>query len=105
LVFVCATLLRDTPQMEAAFGPATPARAILTCVYLAILLASLFALICAAAGAPHVTLTIALVLFPLQIIYKTATAVIVGIDNPVVITNLMVAALHSTTLAMLWLRP
>ena len=44
---------------------------------------------------------IALVLFPLQIIYKLATAVAVGIDNPVVVTNLAVVALHSVTLIVM----
>lgn len=104
LTAVCAALLRNAPEMDAAFGPASPARGILTCIYIAILLASLFALGCAVAGAPQIALHIALVLFPLQIVYKTATAFAVGVDNPVVITNLAVVALHSITLATLWLR-
>lgn len=104
LCAVCAALLRNDPTMEAAFGPASPARGILTCVYLAILLTSLYALVRAGFGAPHVALNIALVLFPLQILYKTATAFVVGTDNPVVITNLAISALHAVTLALIWLR-
>lgn len=105
LCAVCAALLRNDPAMEAAFGPASPARGILTCVYLAILITSLYALVRAGFGAPHVALSIALVLFPLQILYKTATAFVVGIDNPVVVTNLAIAALHAVTLTLIWLKP
>jgi|AntRauMFilla1563_2_1112583.scaffolds.fasta_scaffold20052_2 hypothetical protein len=105
LMPVCFGLLRGTAGMDAAFGPDTPARGILTCVYIAILIISLYALVRAGLGAPQVALGIALVLFPLQILYKAATAIVVGVDNPVVIANLGVIALHSVTLAALWLRP
>ena len=81
--------------------PLGPARCILACVYFAILFASLYALIRAGFGAPHIAVQIALVLFPLQIIYKLATAFAVGIDNPVVVTNLAVVALHSVTLIVM----
>ncbi|WP_299413184.1 hypothetical protein [uncultured Sulfitobacter sp.] len=104
LIPVCLSLWRDASGMSEAFGPDTPARRILACVYFAILLTSLYALLRAGFGAPQIALSIALVLFPLQIIYKTATALIVGVNNPVVVTNLAVVALHSITLATLWLR-
>ena len=104
LIAVCSALLRNAPGMTEAFGPDTPARRILTCIYITILATSLYALVRAGLGAPHIALSIALVLFPLQIIYKTATAFLVGLDNPVVVANLGVAALHSVTLAMLWLK-
>ncbi len=104
LIAVCTALWRDAPGIADAFGPDTVARRILACVYLAILLASLYALIRAGLGAPQVALSVGLVLFPLQIVYKLATAVAVGLDNPVVLTNLAVVALHCVTLATLALR-
>ena len=97
LIAVCTALWRGDTGMDDAFGPNSPARRILACVYFAILPASLYALIRADFGAPQ----IALALFPLQIIYKLATAVAVGIDNPVVVTNLAVVALHSVTLIVM----
>ena len=98
LIAVCTALWRGDTGMDDAFGPDSPARRILACVYFAILLTSLYALIRAGFGASHIALQIALVLFPLQIIYKLATAFAVGIDNPVVVTNLAVVALHTATL-------
>lgn len=101
LIAVCAALLRGDTGMNDAFGPDSPARRILACIYFTILLTSLYALIRAGFGAPQVAVQIALVLFPLQITYKLATAFAVGIDNPVVITNLAVVALHSVTLVVM----
>lgn len=98
LTAVCTTLLRGDIGMDDAFGSDSPSRRILTCVYVAILLASLYALVRAGFGAPHIAVQIALVLFPLQIAYKLMTAFAVGLDNPVVLTNLAVVALHSVTL-------
>mgnify|MGYP000191385809 CR=1 FL=1 len=101
LIAVCSALWRGDAGMDAAFGPDTPARRILTCFYVAILLASLYALVRAGFGAPHIAIQIALVLFPLQIIYKVATVFAVGLDNAVVQANLAVVALHCVTLVVL----
>lgn len=101
LIAVCSTLWRGDVGLDANFGPDTPARRILACVYFAILLASLYALLRAGLGAPHIAFQIALVLFPLQIIYKVATAFVVGIDNAVVQANLAVVALHCVTMVVL----
>jgi len=102
LLFVCRAMFSNTKDVEAAFGPPSTARAILACVYFAIMSASMVALACAAWGAPQVTHHIAWVLFPLQIGYKTATAFAVGLRNPVVITNVVVALFHGITLGVLW---
>lgn len=102
LIAVCTALWRGDAGMEDAFGPDSPARRILACVYFAILLTSLYALIRAGIGAPHIAVQIALVLFPLQITYKLTTAFAVGMDNPVVLTNLAVVALHAATLIAIW---
>ena len=76
-------------QADAAFGPDTPARRILACLYLAIALASLFGL-----ALPAYAVSIALVLFPIQILYKTLTVGIVrSVRNPVVLSNIAIAAL------------
>ena len=101
LIAVCTALWRDDPAMAEAFGPDTVARRILGCVYATILLTSLYALLRAGLGAPQVAISIALVLFPLQIIYKLATVYAVGAANPVVVANLAVVALHCLTLATL----
>lgn len=98
LIGVCTALLRNSADMDTAFGPDTAARRILICIYGTILLTSLYALVMALVSAPHVSLSVGFVLFPLQIIYKVATAFLVGVHNPVVRANLGIAALHSVTL-------
>lgn len=95
---VVGALWRDTPGMASAYGLDAPARRILACVYLAIGLASLYALARAALGAPHIAGQIGLTLFPLQILYKIMTVAVLGFAHPVVIANLMVVALHVATL-------
>ena len=101
LIAVCRALWRGDVGLDASFGPDTPARRILACVYFAILLASLYALLRAGLGAPHIAVQIALVLFPLQIIYKITTAFAVGLENAVVQANLAVVALHCVTMVAL----
>jgi hypothetical protein len=101
LIAVCAALFRGDAGMDGAFGPDTPARRILACVYFAILVTSLYALIRAGFGAPHIAVQIAMVLFPLQIAYKLLTAIAVGLDNSVVVANLAVVALHTVTMIVL----
>ena len=101
LIAVCTALWRGDTGMDDAFGPDSPARRILACVYFAILLASLYALMRAGFGAPQIAVQIAMALFPPQIAYKLATAFAVGTDNPVVVTNLAVVALHTVTLVVM----
>lgn len=101
LIAVCTALWRGDTGMDDAFGPDSPARRILACVYFPILLASLYALMRAGFGAPQIAVQIAMALFPPQIAYKLATAFAVGTDNPVVVTNLAVVALHTVTLVVM----
>ncbi len=101
LIAVCSALWRGDAGLDASLGPDTPARRILACVYLAILLASLYALLRAGFGAQQVAVQIALVLFPLQIVYKVATAFAAGLENVVVQANLAVVALHCVTMVVL----
>ena len=82
-------------RIDVVFGPDTPARRILACLYLAIAGVSGVAL----AHAPW-RLAVVRVLFPLQIAYKVATAAVVSLaSNPVPRWNLAIAALHMVSLA------
>ena len=66
-------------QIIEVFGPQTPARQILSCVYLSIAIMSSAALI-----SKSKTISIAIVLFPVQIVYKILTLIAVSdILNPV----------------------
>jgi len=97
LISVTFGLLGGSAQMDAAFGPATPARGILLSVYLAILLLSLAGLAgviwSGAQALPWIATLIAL-----QVVYKVITAIVVGPSNPVVQANLAIALFHSIAL-------
>ena len=80
-------------DLPAVYGPDTPARRVLACLYLSITATSVAAL----AHAPW-RLPVARVLFPLQIAYKVATAAVVDLANPVPQWNLAIAALHTVAL-------
>jgi hypothetical protein len=95
-------ILRDVPAMRASFGPDSPARRFLACLYATIALASAAALAAQAAANPALSILIASVLFPMQIVYKLATLPAVGWANPVVKSNLAIALLHTATLVILW---
>lgn len=95
LVPVCAGLLTDAAWARNCYGPPTPARSILLSVYLAIAAASLL-LFCYPQPLPVATL-----LF-VQVLYKLTTPFTVGsIKNPVVISNLLISAVHIATLALI----
>ena len=92
-------LFTGRPHMESVYGPDTPARRILACVYAAIALASAAALL-ARFSQPSSSLPVrvALVLFPLQIVYKLSTLPAVGWTHPVAVSNALIAALHAAAL-------
>ena len=72
------------------YGENTPARQILACVYLAIAVMSLFALLYS-----EFMVSIAWVFFPMQIIYKLLTLISVkDKKNPVPWSNLAINLLH-----------
>ncbi len=96
LLPVCAGLLTNASWTTSAYGEATPARAILLSVYIAIGLCSVLLLIRREPKAVAVLLL-------LQVLYKVTTPLTVGtFTNPVVVSNLIVAAVHTVTLACLW---
>lgn len=92
LVPVCLTLLFNVKNMEEVAGPFTPARGILLAIYMAILLGSIALLF-----RPRIEYVTALL--TLQIVYKVLTPFTVKtIRNPIVISNLIIAAIHSVTI-------
>ncbi|MFT6022049.1 MAG: hypothetical protein ACI9PY_000154 [Ascidiaceihabitans sp.] len=95
-------LITQSPGMDAAYGPDSDARRILTCLYATIGVISAYALIQLGLGARTTAVQIAMVLFPMQIIYKLATVGLVGVSSPVVLTNLVVVAVLVPTLVVLF---
>ena len=95
---VAAGFFRNHPGMTEVYGPDSPARRILGCVYMAIGLISLYALLVLIIGNGSISTAIAATLFPLQIIYKLMSAVAVRPTHPVVIANLGISALLALTL-------
>jgi hypothetical protein len=92
LVPVCVGLLADHASMRGAFGERTPARGILLSVYLSILGVSVLLVLL---GDPRPAAALLLV----QIVYKLTTPLTVGtLANPVVRSNLAIAAFHTVTL-------
>lgn len=93
LIPVCAGLVVDASWSTEAYGGPSAARGILLSVYGAILAVSLLLLF---QRQPMLVAPLLLV----QVIYKVTTPFTVGsFGNPVVISNLIIAALHLTTLS------
>jgi hypothetical protein len=96
LLPVCAGLVADADWVTESFGAFTAARGILLAVYLAIGLLSAFLL---HANEPKMVAALLLA----QVIYKLLTPVTVGtLFNPVVVSNLFIAAFHAATLALIF---
>jgi Na+-transporting NADH:ubiquinone oxidoreductase subunit NqrB len=93
---VCAGLISNASWVRASYGEATQARGILLSVYLAIGIVSALLLF---VREPKFVAALLLV----QIVYKLTTPLTVGtFANPVVMSNLGIAAFHSVTLAWIW---
>ena len=95
---VCIGLISDAQWAREAYGEGTAARGILLSIYFAIaaLSASLLWI-----GDARMVAALLLV----QVIYKVTTPFTVGtIQNPVVVSNLLIAAFHTVTLLLIWLR-
>jgi len=96
LVPVCSSLLSGAGWTLAAYGPASPARGILLSIYLAILVVSVGLLF-----KPVPAMVAALLV--VQIVYKLTTPLTVGtLANPVVLSNLAIAAFHAATVAAIY---
>ncbi|CAN5240813.1 hypothetical protein BH11ACT3_BH11ACT3_05910 [soil metagenome] len=102
LVPVTVSILRAAGWVESAFGARTPARDILLSVYIAILAVSC-ALLAAMLSLPDSLWVVAAAgaLLIVQVVYKLLTPISVrrGVRNPVVASNLAIAAVHVLTLA------
>ena len=91
LIPVCLTLLFNVEKMQDVAGVFTPARGILLAIYVSILLASSFLLF-------FMDVKLAFALFSIQIVYKVLSPFTVkSIKNPIVISNLVIAAFHLVT--------
>lgn len=96
LLPVCTGLVLDLPWVRASYGDFTPAHGILLSIYAAILVCSALLLL---RPLPAAVASLLLV----QIVYKILTPFTVGsIANPVVISNLLISAVHAVTLALIW---
>ncbi len=93
---VCGGLIINANWARASYGEPTAARAILLSVYLAIGLVSVLLLV---VREPQLCAALLLV----QVVYKLTTPLTVGsFANPVVISNLGIAAIHAVTLTLMW---
>ncbi|MBH1943029.1 hypothetical protein I5L01_02175 [Erythrobacter sp. YJ-T3-07] len=90
LVPVTGSLILRAGWIEAAYGPATPARGILLSIYLAILVASVVLLF-------YPLPQMVAALLAVQVIYKITTPFTADWRNPVVLSNLAIAAVHAIT--------
>jgi len=96
LIPVCGGLLLGASWAAETFGAATPARGILLSVYGAILMVSIGLFL-----RPDPLLVAPLLL--VQVLYKLTTPFTVGtFANPVVISNIAIAALHLITLGLIF---
>jgi hypothetical protein len=103
LTAVIGSLVAKAEWTASAYGERTPARDILLAIYLAILAASA-ALLVGVLAVPHGWMLGAVsALLSLQIVYKVLTVVTVSraLRNPVVLSNLGIAAVHAVTLMVL----
>ena len=103
LVVVGASLIANAGWTRTAYGERSPARDILLAIYLSILGAS-GALLVGQLSAPRGWMLTAVgTLLALQILYKALTVVTVrrALRNPVVLSNLGIAAVHTVTLVTL----
>lgn len=89
LIPVCTGLLLKKNWTVDSYGIDTPARGILLSIYLAILIFSTVLLF-------KFDPKLVLALLTVQIIYKLLTPIMVGtIKNPVIISNIFIALVHS----------
>mgnify|MGYP001382281653 CR=1 FL=1 len=95
LIPVCTLLLVDSPRAAVFWGERTPARSILTALYLTILVGSIAFLFI-----PQPEFVV--VLLAIQVFYKLLPLPLVGtLRHPVVLSNLAIAAVHIVAITTL----
>ncbi|MEM1008013.1 MAG: hypothetical protein AAGJ35_03325 [Myxococcota bacterium] len=97
LIPVLALLRLNETRAAKVFGSDSPARRILSCMYLAIAVGSAVLLTLNWKAFPQ-AIVWSQALFGIQVFYKVCTLPAVGIRHPVVISNLLIAAFHTVTL-------
>ncbi len=100
LIAVGGSLIGKAGWTRSAYGDRTPARDILLAIYLAILIASAGLLVGHLLGPAPWMLGGIVALLGVQIVYKVLTVVTVerALRNPVVLSNLGIAAVHAVTI-------
>jgi hypothetical protein len=83
-------------RLNKVYGPISPARQILACVYLSIAILSISAL-----SNDDIFDMISIPLFTMQIVYKVLTLGSVGVNSPVVIANLGISFVHIASIRSL----
>ena len=91
-------LLTGSPAMVAVYWPQSDARKILACLYGTIGLLSAWGLLAILTGNLAAAISLAWTLLPFQIVYKICTWPAVGLQSPVVKTNLAVVIFHAIAL-------
>lgn len=95
---VCVGLISDAQWAREAYGDGNAARGILLSIYFAIGVLSAMLL-----WIGDVRMVAALLL--VQVIYKLTTPLTVGtFQNPVVVSNLLIAAFHAFSVLLIWKR-
>ncbi|MDI1241297.1 MAG: hypothetical protein PSX80_05190 [bacterium] len=95
---VCVGLISDAQWAREAYGDRTAARGILLSIYF-----SIGAISAVLLWTGDVRMIAALLI--IQVIYKLTTPFTVGsVANPVVVSNLFIAAFHTVTLLLIWKR-
>ena len=103
-VLVLSTRRGIDARARFPWGVRTPARDILLAIYVSILVVSIALLVAVAVSGPSLVIeSAAVALFAVQIVYKVLTAILVrdALRNPVVLSNLGIAAVHAVTVATL----
>ena len=96
LIPVSLGLATNAAWARESYGESSPARGILLSIYIAILLVSLTLMFFDRPQAVAALLVV-------QVVYKVTTPLTVRtIKNPVVISNILIAAFHTATLTFMW---
>lgn len=105
LIPVCISLTASgtSKTIVSNWGTRSPSRDILLSIYISILFVScaLFVLSLYNQISESTKNMVFVVLF-VQVLYKMITPLILGIYNPVVISNIFIASLHIVTLVLMW---
>ena len=95
LIPVCSGIITSASWALSSYGGESHTRGILLAVYISILITSAVLLMF---RDPRPVAALLIV----QIIYKLITPLTVGFQDPVVISNVLIAAVHTVTLMFIW---